>query len=363
MSTAEPTSAEPSDSLKVSTAEPTSAEPSGGLKISTAQPTSVEPLTLQSVPVEPDTTTSSTTKTTFREPVSAVATASSSLAFAKNTTSIPGWKVKNACGFPLRVLYYVHTAPNNFHMRQFLRYSIGNPAVATFVNSSIAFFVGKTTNTELREELHAEAECEGDLVLLDHVDTYRDLTLKFIGATKWLAANGCLSSSTDVIVKMDDDVIVNAFLLASYIKRRMAATKTRNLETIHCAIMPPVYLKPMRSKKSKWFVTEEEYDNDIYPPFCSGAAYLMKASVLALLGKATGSVPFFWVDDVYATGLLRMAQNVTLVNITRMYSIVPSYRTTSISNKTLFFHWGQTPRLFKRAYRLWASVLRQYLNM
>ncbi|XP_037514827.1 beta-1,3-galactosyltransferase 5-like [Rhipicephalus sanguineus] len=248
-------------------------------------------------------------------------------------------------------------------MRRFLRYTIGNPAVATFTNSTIAFFVGKTTNTELSMELRAEAEREGDLVLLDHVDTYRNLTLKFIGATKWLAANRCLTSSTDVVVKLDDDIIVNAFLLASYVKRHMAATDTRHAATIHCAIIPPIHLKPIRTKKSKWFVTKEEYANETYPPFCSGAAYLMKASVLSLLGEATSRVPFFWVDDVYSTGLLRMAQNVTLVNITHMYNIFPSYRTTSIGKKTVFFHWGLTPRLFERAYRLWSSVLRQNQNM
>ncbi|KAL1420842.1 hypothetical protein MTO96_023696 [Rhipicephalus appendiculatus] len=241
--------------------------------------------------------------------------------------------------------------------RRVLRDTIGNPAVAAFVNSTIVFFVGKTSNAEVSEEVRAEAECLGDLVLLDHVDTYRNLTLKFIGATKWLAANRCLGSSTNVIVKLDDDVIVNVFLLAYYIKRHMRAD-ARNSRTIHCATM--AYLKPIRDKKYKWFVSKKEYANDTYPPYCCGAAYLMKASVLALLGEATGSVPFFWVDDVYSTGLLTNATNVTLVNLRRMYSVSPSVETTAIKKKTLFLHWGQRPVLFKRVYRFWASVLRQH---
>ncbi|KAH7957610.1 hypothetical protein HPB52_020779 [Rhipicephalus sanguineus] len=309
----------------------------------------------------PDTNTSSTAKTTSAASVSAVTTTTSSFATAENVTNIPGSKVTNACGFPLRVLYYVHTAPDHFHRRRVLRDTIGNPAVTAFVNSTVVFFVGKTTNAEVSEEVRAEAECEGDLVLLDHVDTYRNLTLKFIGATKWLADHRCLSSSTDVVVKLDDDVIVNVFLLASYVERHMAAADTRNSRTIHCATMP--HLKPIRNKKYKWFVSKEEYANDTYPPYCCGAAYLMKASVLALLGEATGSVPFFWVDDVYSTGLLTNATNVTLVNIRRMCNISPPAETTAVKNKTLFFHWGQRPALFKRAYRFWASVLRQNRTM
>ncbi|KAH9383351.1 hypothetical protein HPB48_024566 [Haemaphysalis longicornis] len=105
-----------------------------------------------------------------------------------------GWKVKCACVTSLRVLYYVHTAPENTQRRQLLRSTIGNREVAAFVNSSLVFFVGTTPDLKLREEVHTEAEEEGDVVELDFLDTYRNLTHKFIGATKWLKANQCLNS-------------------------------------------------------------------------------------------------------------------------------------------------------------------------
>ncbi|KAL1420844.1 hypothetical protein MTO96_023697 [Rhipicephalus appendiculatus] len=237
--------------------------------------------------------------------------------------SISGWKLKNTCGFPLRVLYFVHTAPDHFYRRRVLRDTIGNPAVAAFVNSTIVFFVGKTSNAEVSEEVRAEAECEGDLVLLDH---------------------------------MSSSIIVNVFLLAYYVERHMRADN-RNSRTIHCATIP--YLKPIREKKYKWFVSKKEYANDTYPPYCCGAAYLMKASVLALLGEATRRVPSFCVDDVYSTGLLSNATNVTLVNIGGMCDNFPSVETTAVRKKTLFLHWGQKPVLFSKVYRFWASVLRQ----
>ncbi|KAH8039772.1 hypothetical protein HPB51_008704 [Rhipicephalus microplus] len=299
ISTAEPTHAQPSDSLNISKYEPTLVELSDTLKTSAARPSSVGPHTEGTVKVTPDINTMTTNKIASGAPVPIVNTSTSAFVDAGNLTKVPGWKLKSTCGFPLRVLYFVHTAPAHFYRRRVLRDTIGDPTVAAFVNSTIAFFVGKTSNTDVSEEVRAEAECEGDLVLLDHVDTYRNLTLKFIGATKWLTANHCLSSSTNVVVKLDDDVLVNVFLLAYYVERHMNAAETRNWRTIHCATS--LYLKPFRDKNSKWFVTKEEYANDTYPPFCYGAAYLMKASVLVLLGEATGSVPFFWVDDVYST--------------------------------------------------------------
>ncbi|XP_054918056.1 beta-1,3-galactosyltransferase 5-like [Dermacentor andersoni] len=324
------------------------------VKPSTDEPASAEPMSEESAPVEPNASRSFSVQVTSVKPVQVAN--SSYGAIAENATSTPGWKVLNACGTALRVLYYVHTAPDHFDRRRLLRSTIGNPAVAAFLNSSVVFFVGQTTDAELSAEVRAEAACEGDVVLLEHVDTYRNLTYKFIGATKWLTANGCLGPSTDVVVKLDDDVIVNVFLLASYVKRHLAAG-TRDSRRVHCATMP--VLKPIREKKFKWFVTKEEYANDTYPPYCCGAAYLMRASVLALLVEATSSVPFFWVDDVYATGLLTRAANVSLVDIRKKYVIFTSKNTTAVSNSTLFLHWGMTPTLFTRTYRFWANVLGQ----
>ncbi|XP_037564529.1 beta-1,3-galactosyltransferase 1 [Dermacentor silvarum] len=306
-------------------------------------------------PFKSNASRSSSTPPASVKPVPVSTSTTAYITTAKNATGI-AWKVKKACGSALRVLYYVHTAPEHFDRRRLLRDTIGNPAVATFFNSSVAFFVGKTTNADLNKEVRAEAEYEGDVVVLEHVDTYRNLTLKFIGATKWLVANRCLSSSTGVVVKLDDDVIVNVFLLASYVEHYLAGD-TRDSPSIHCATMP--YLKPIRDRRYKWFVTKKEYASDTYPPYCCGAAYLMKASVLTLLEKATHNATFFWVDDVYATGLLTKAANVTLVNIRRMCAISPPAETTSVSNYTLFLHWGMTRTLFLRAYQLWASVLSQ----
>ncbi|KAL3218319.1 hypothetical protein MRX96_031589 [Rhipicephalus microplus] len=295
-SAAEPTHAQSSDSLKISKSEPTLVELSDTLKTSATRPSSVGPHTEGKAKVAPDINTSTTNKITSAAPVPIANTSTSAFMDAGKLTKVPGWKLKKTCSFPLRVLYFVHTAPAHFYRRRVLRDTIGDPGVSAFVNSTIAFFIGKTSNTDVSEEVRAEAECEGDLVLLDHVDTYRNLTLKFIGATKWLADNRCLSSSTDVVVKLDDDVIVNVFLLAYYVEQHMNAAETRNWRTIHCATMP--YLKPIRNNDSKWFVTKEEYANDTYPPYCCGAAYLMKASVLALLGEAIGSVPFFgWMTS------------------------------------------------------------------
>ncbi|XP_077532392.1 beta-1,3-galactosyltransferase 5-like [Haemaphysalis longicornis] len=267
-----------------------------------------------------------------------------------------GWKVKCACASNLRVLYYVHTPPDHTRHRQLLRNTIGNSEVAAFLNSSLVFFVGTTHDQNLREKVHQEAEREGDVVELDFFDSYRNLTHKFIGATKWLTANECLNSSERVVVKLDDDVVVNVFLLSSYVEYLLALDHSVS-PSIHCASL--LNERPIRRKNSKWFVSRQEYPSFKYPPYCPGAAFLMHVSVLAMLGREVHRVPFFWVDDVYATGLVARSAKVVLVDIKRHFILHPENGKVDVSKNTLFIHIEQHEVLFERSKIFWNSIMMQ----
>ncbi|KAK8774163.1 hypothetical protein V5799_011305 [Amblyomma americanum] len=272
---------------------------------------------------------------------------------AENKRPVPGWKVRSACRSTLRVLFYVNTDPRHADMRRLLRDTVGDPVIAEFLNSSLVFFVGQTADKKLRSTLQAEAGVEGDMVQLDFLDTYRNLTHKFIGATKWLRENGCLNS-TEVVVKIDDDVMVNVFHLATYISA-LPAAGSPSFRSIHCCPSSTPIVD--RGIVSKWYVTKEEYPDDMYPPYCPGAFVIMRASVLAHMCEAIERVRFFWIDDVYATGLLRHATNVSLVPLTGRCNLLPSIY-TMVMNKELFLHMGYQPALFTRAKQIWKSVMR-----
>jgi len=54
----------------------------------------------------------------------------------------------------------------------------------------------------------------------------------------------------------------------------------------------------------KWRVDRVAWPGDVYPPYCSGMAYVMSTDVAVALHRASYSVPFFWIDDVYLTGIV-----------------------------------------------------------
>lgn len=299
-------------------------------------------------------------KSTYRELTSnmaeTVTTGSAGLNTTETSTKPPGWKVKGICGSALRVLYYIHSAPERAEHRHWLRATIGNTKVAAFVNSSLVFFVGTTPNRTLREKVHEEAKTYGDLVELDFVEATRNQTYKFTGATRWLLANDCLNSSQRVVVKIDDDVMVNVFLLTSYVKYLFALDHSES-PSIHCSTMPNS--RPIRQVKSKWYVSRKEYWSYKYPPYCLGAAFMMHASVLARLGREVPHVPFLWVEDVYSTGLVAQKAKVTHVDINRHFCLTPAQNMEAVDRNTLFVQIGHDSMEFNRTEKLWKSVMIQ----
>nr|XP_050028443.1 lactosylceramide 1,3-N-acetyl-beta-D-glucosaminyltransferase-like [Dermacentor andersoni] len=161
--------------------------------------------------------------------------------------NISEWKVKRACRkASLRILYFVHTAPNNTEKRRWLRKTIGDPKIVSVMNSAIVFFVGETSQRAEQDAVLDEAIHEGDVVVLNFTDTYKNLTHKFLLGAKWVSDN-CRLDPAVTIVKLDDDVLVNVFALLSYLKSGVMA-----LTGFHCKVVRGAV--PFRTQKSKWLV-------------------------------------------------------------------------------------------------------------
>ena len=59
-------------------------------------------------------------------------------------------------------------------------------------------------------------------------------------------------------------------------------------------------------------VMREEWPDDSYPTYCTGGAFVMSTDVAVRMHRASYDVPFFWIDDLYITGLLPLK----LANVT-----------------------------------------------
>ena len=86
----------------------------------------------------------------------------------------------------------------------------------------------------------------------------------------------------------------------------------------------------------KWAVSWGDYWGRMshYPSYCAGLAYVMRPALGAKLLAAAQLLPFFWIDDVYVTGILAAAVQARHFSLNLRYThkhvcrpwLIPSYR-------------------------------------
>lgn len=99
------------------------------------------------------------------------------------------------------------------------------------------------------------------------------------------------------LLKLDEDVFVNVPAVhGNYLLENSNNTKyLRGLK----------HTKPTVFRYGKWKVTPEEYRSDEYPDYVSGGSIIYPNVVAQEVFKKTFTTPFFWIDDVYMTGMIR----------------------------------------------------------
>ena len=137
----------------------------------------------------------------------------------------------------------------------------------------------------------------------DFVDSYHNLTYKGIAALKWIT-NHC--SHARYVLKSDDDIFVNTFTLI----RHLQSLTEFGIED-HNLLMCLVWNNMPVLRTGKWKVSVEDFKDDVYPTYCSGSAFTMSTDAAMAMHNVSYTVPFFWVDDFYITGLLPLKLNIT----------------------------------------------------
>lgn len=154
-----------------------------------------------------------------------------------------------------------------------------------------------------------------DIVQGNFIEAYRNLTYKHVMGLQWVS-DYC--SQAKYIIKMDHDIIFDFYRLNFLLKKlpHKQMLLAGNVAT---------HMKPVRQPLSKWYVTKEEYPRTSYPNFLSGWFYVTNIPTVNLLLKTSKDVPYFWIDDLYVTGLLVEKTNITHFKLNRFYTQYREY--------------------------------------
>nr|XP_023013772.1 beta-1,3-galactosyltransferase 5 isoform X2 [Leptinotarsa decemlineata] len=195
-------------------------------------------------------------------------------------------------GKNLKLLIAVTSAPSHDTARLAVRETWGHFAIRKDI--AIAFMLGATSNQTLNDKIEQEQEIYGDIIRGKFVDTYDNLTLKTISMLEWVD-NFC--SKAQFVLKTDDDMFINVSRLLAFIAKHKPEQRA-----IYGRLASK--WKPVRNKKSKYYISLQQYKPPVFPDFTTGPAYLFPAQISKELYVASLNYTYFKLEDVFVTGIV-----------------------------------------------------------
>ncbi|GAB6026557.1 hypothetical protein CHUAL_012973 [Chamberlinius hualienensis] len=214
----------------------------------------------------------------------------------------------------------VVSSPGNFQSRNSIRSTWGSNLTSD-VHIRMVYFVGLSTDFDIDRKLKLEDEKYGDIIQGDFVDTYRNLTLKSVLLLRW-ASTRCPNAR--FVLKVDDDVFINP-------SNFLALIETHKHRRLSIFGREAYNWRPVRSKSSAYYVEENVWTSSIYPDFVTGPAYLLTMDSVPVLLKYVSKVPFFFLEDVYITGILAAKASVARIHL-------PKFRNTYVPVNPCVYH-------------------------
>ena len=147
------------------------------------------------------------------------------------------------------------------------------------------------TSEDIQGFIIKEAKLYDDILQGDFPDTYANNIYKTVMTYQWIV-DKCVNTSFYFFV--DDDFFVNVNLIHQYLKEHSSQVKpylyTGKLIT---------YNRPVRERKSKWFISVEDYPYEYYPPYLAGGSIIISANVAKLFRETFPYVRYIFIDDSY----------------------------------------------------------------
>lgn len=192
------------------------------------------------------------------------------------------------------LLFMVPVAPQDALARRAIRATWAAPGQDTLT----LFFVGLPEEgrpSSVQDALEEESRKHADIIQMNFQDCYHNLTIKTMMMMNWVATH-CPSAS--YVMKVDSDVFVNVF----YLIRRLRSSPQQGFITGSVITDG----RPRRDRNSKWRVSEEAYPEDRFPPYVSGAGYVLSADLAGRISWASRFVQMIPLEDVYVGLCLRV---------------------------------------------------------
>lgn len=247
---------------------------------------------------------------------------------------------RDVCGGYDRVdlLVLIMTAPKENVVRNTIRDTWGSLCTKDR-HIACVFILGITDDTQVNERIKSESFKHSDIIKLDFIESYGNLTYKTMSGFRW-SSEFC--SKARFVMKADGDMYINLELLP----------------TLLSAVPRGLFIggncwgeqSPHRLKSSKWYVSFQSYPHKNFPPICSGTAYVISSDFLKGLMAVSKDLPFFHLEDVFI-GMAAKRLGVRPVSVEGFSNIRAAFTPCSYRNKVMTSHYLD-PFMLRRYWKM-----------
>lgn len=149
--------------------------------------------------------------------------------------------------------------PDSFEQRNLIRNTLGKQVNQS--NEKMLFFIGKSKNTTVNRLVDEEFAAKQDIVRLEFIENYYNLTLKTLSFLEYFTA---YCDHFKFAFKLDEDVFVNWPGIHEFLLEQVAEERP----TIYCKVQ--IKNRVIRDSSNKWYMNREQFAEQVYPNYCGG---------------------------------------------------------------------------------------------
>ncbi|XP_066582256.1 beta-1,3-galactosyltransferase 1-like [Prorops nasuta] len=243
-------------------------------------------------------------------------------------------------GKEMELVIMIMSAPMHIEARTAIRQTWGHFGQRRDI--SILFMLGATADPNVEKVLLQEQKMYNDIIRGKFMDSYSNLTLKTISTLEWIDS---YCSEVKFILKTDDDMFINVPRLLSFISKH---SKDRNVIFGRLARK----WKPIRNKKSKYYVSLAQFKQTVFPDFTTGPAYLLSSDIVRKLYDAALDQTYLKLEDVFTTGIVANKLGIKRIQANEFLNKKTAYNPCTIQ-RVISIHMVK----YSEQFDLWKKLL------
>lgn len=202
----------------------------------------------------------------------------------------------------VNILIMVTSAPKNNQARNDIRRTWGDPEVLEKYNIGLVFIAGQCQDHECTYQ--QEMKENEDILHINILDNYMNLTLKSIYILKYLEELELKNSRKVSVLKTDDDCYVNIPALARLVKHNKQGVNFIGFPLVDTRNKKLKVNRPgPENRDNKWAIPFWMYQGEYFPLAVSGSGYVFPFRKASCLFQASFKIPLITLEDVYVTGM------------------------------------------------------------